>query len=503
VAFVSDREDHRFIGVHTLGEPNLAWIAPSVDRDTAPRWSRDGQRIAFLRTPGRREGVPIIPQSPMPWAIWVAEVPGVKARALWRSGERDDDSLPPGANELFFFTDDDRIVFASEQDGRKHLYSIAATGGAAMQLTRGAFDVEDARLSADGRSVLYTSNQDDVDRRHLWRVSAAGGAPAALTRGDSIEWAPVETGDGKHIVFFASDAVTPAMPHVLTPAGRRMLAQELLAGWPAAELVAPQQVIFKTSDGYAVHGQLFVPKQRAAKMPAVIFMHGGPPRHMMLGFHNRGYYHNAYAANQYLANRGYVVLSVNYRLGIMYGRAFRQPPNAGWRGASEYNDILAAAAHLKSLPYVDAQRIGLWGGSYGGYLTALGLARNSDIFAAGVDVHGVHDWSERMRRLASDDRPSDWEQALKLAWKSSPVASMKTWKSPVLLIHGDDDRNVAFSQTTDLVHRLREQNVPFEQLVFPDELHSFLLWRNWVTAFEAMGDFFDRKLKTAAPRAAQ
>src|SRR5206468_12587173 len=126
----------------------------------------------------------------------------------------------------------------------------------------------------------------------------------------------------------------------------------------------------------------FVPAERRQAGPALIFVHGGPIRQMMLGFHYMYYYHNAYAENQYLATRGYVVLSVNYRLGIMYGRAFREAANAGWRGSAEYKDVLAGAQYLQALSYVDRKRIGIWGGSYGGLLTALALARNSDIFAA-------------------------------------------------------------------------------------------------------------------------
>ena len=165
-----------------------------------------------------------------------------------------------------------------------------------------------------------------------------------------------------------------------------MIAPEALpADFPAKQLITPKQVVFKSDDGLEIHGQLFVPAGRTQPGPALIFTHGGPIRQVMLGFHYMDYYHNAYAMNQYLASRGYVVLSVNYRLGIMYGRAFREPPNSGWRGASEYKDVLAGAKLLQSQPAVDPKKIGLWGGSYGGYLTALGLARNSDLFAAGVD----------------------------------------------------------------------------------------------------------------------
>src|SRR5712692_7352852 len=114
---------------------------------------------------------------------------------------------------------------------------------------------------------------------------------------------------------------------------------------------------------------------------------------MVLAWHYSEYYHNAYALNQYLAGRGYVVLIVNYRSGIGYGVEFREALNYGARGASEFNDVLGAGLYLRSRADVDPRRIGLWGGSYGGYLTALGLARASDLFAAGVDLYGVHDSS--------------------------------------------------------------------------------------------------------------
>jgi dipeptidyl aminopeptidase/acylaminoacyl peptidase len=221
----------------------------------------------------------------------------------------------------------------------------------------------------------------------------------------------------------------------------------------------------------------------------MLFFHGGPIRQMLLGFHYRGYYHRSYAMNQYLASRGYVVLSVNYRLGIGYGRAFREVPDGGPHGGSEYRDLLAAAKLLRGHDRVDPERIGLWGGSYGGLMTALGLARNSDLFAAGVDLHGEHDWNQWQAWSADEANDHD-----RTAWRSSPIADLDAWRSPVLLIHGDDDRNVPFSETKWLVERLDALGVEYELLVFPDDVHGFLLHRNWVRAFEAAADFLDRML---------
>ena len=219
-----------------------------------------------------------------------------------------------------------------------------------------------------------------------------------------------------------------------------------------------------------VHGQLFE-RAGGGPKPAVIFVHGGPPRQMLLGWHYMEYYSHAYAMSQYLANHGYVVLSVNYRLGIGYGRAFQHPDHWGPWGAAEYNDVLAGRAFLATLPEVDAARVGIWGGSYGGFLTALALARNSNLFAAGVDLHGVHDWIADMGGLAQVEtdryRRSDLAAALQVAWESSPVSSIAGWRSPVLLIHGDDDHNVHFSQTVDLVQRLSATAPRTRSLFFP------------------------------------
>jgi dipeptidyl aminopeptidase/acylaminoacyl peptidase len=583
LAFRLDRKGHGYIVVYDLDGDTLRYLAPSSDRDMLPRWSPDGTEIAFIRQPGRQDKLPLIPDRPAPWSIWVADPARGAGRAVWESSRELEGSLPLFIEGSFHFGADHRVVFDSEQEhgGRNHLYSVstlAPTAGAAegkrgaastkggigavstdgrrdgaspaglqaaVLLTPGDYDVEEVALAADGRSVLFSANEHaadpaDEDRRHLWRVRLAGGTPERLTGGQTIEWSPGEPGDGRSVLCLGSTATRPAMPYRLvgasvrggaapaaerrpgTTAGLELLAaHELPADFPSGAMVVPKQVIFKSEDGWTIHGQLFMPRRAPAgeadgaagtagpareaggggrKLPALIFTHGGPVRQMLLGFHYMDYYHHTYAMNQYLASRGYAVLSVNYRLGIMYGRRFREVPNGGWRGAAEYQDVLAGARYLRGLPQVDERRIGLWGGSYGGYLTALGLARNSDLFAAGVDFHGVHDWSVFLPSWSGNPalEAPDSKEAVKLAFESSPNSAIKGWRSPVLLIHGDDDRNVPFQQTRDLVQRLRAQQVSFEELVLPDEIHDFLLWRSVVASYQATADFFDRHLQAGA-----
>ena len=190
-----------------------------------------------------------------------------------------------------------------------------------------------------------------------------------------------------------------------------------------------------------------------------------------------------------------MVFSVNYRSGTGYGMEFREALNYGASGASEFNDVLGAGQYLRSRPDVDPGRIGLWGGSYGGYLTALGLARASSLFAAGVDLHGVHDWRTETRVFVATDDLKAQQRGLRLAFDSSPMAHVSSWRSPVLLIHGDDDRNVEFKQTIELAEALRKQGVEFQQLIFPDEVHDFLRHAHWLEAYRVANEFLDRRLK--------
>jgi dipeptidyl aminopeptidase/acylaminoacyl peptidase len=380
-------------------------------------------------------------------------------------------------------------VFPWERDGWTHLYAVSIDGGKPALLTPGEFEVEHVTGTVDRRSIVYSSNQGDIDRRHLWSVPASGGSPEALTSGTGIECYPAVAGDGT-VAFLRADAKLPMRPAVRVGGEIRDLnPQGVPSEFPSARMVTPQQIVFSSADGMPIHGQLFLPPgEGSARRPAMVFFHGGSRRQMFLGWHYMYYYSNAYAMNQYLANAGYVVLSVNYRSGIGYGLNFREALHYGPAGGSEYNDVQGAGTYLRSRADVDPARIGVWGGSYGGYLTAMALARASDMFRAGVDFHGVHDWAKELGIPAG-------EPDYRLAFESSPMAFVKDWRSPVLLIHGDDDRNVQFNETVMLKDALRRQKVEYEELIFPDEIHDFLLWRTWRQAYAATVSFLDRKLK--------
>jgi len=534
--FVTNRTDHSVIGIYTKnaegatkGAPSLKWIAPSFSRDEMPQWSSNGRLIVFVRRPGSG-GAPdsMLVARHQPWSIYIADTSGAAPALLWKAPATLRGSYPTtdgGAN--LHWAAGNRIVFLSYHDGWPHLYSIDAGGGQETLLTPGNFMCEHIRMSPDKRHLFFSANAGpdalDIERRHATMVSVDHPDMQVLTPGNGLEWTPTITGDGSAYLFISATAQRPPLPAVMKGNNIQLLGADKLADYPAS-LVIPQQVIFKSEDGVTVHADLFLPpggitgttpggttganhtspgapttpgtSGTSPRSPAILFVHGGPPRQMLLGWHYSDYYSNAYASNQYLASLGFVVLSVNYRLGIGYGFEFHKPAKAGASGASEYKDIKAAGEWLKKQKFVDTSRIGIYGGSYGGYLTAMALAKDSKIFAAGVDFHGVHDWTVQGNTAAGKDKyekAPDFDAAQKVAWLSSPVSSINTWRSPVLIIQGDDDRNVRFNQSVDLIRRLEKKGVTYETLMIVDDTHHWMKFENAVKVYNAAAEYFTQK----------
>jgi len=481
--FIDLRATHSFIGLLQVAEGRLTYLEPGLGYSIEPTFSPDGSRVAFIRYFDPPAGA--APDSGPYWSLHVADVSTGAARHLWIAPRGAGGRYMGTRSRNLFWSATNEIIFPWEHSGWLHPYAIdAAQGGTPRELTPGNFEVETFLLSPDKRSLIYAANADDLNRRHVWQRPLAGGGAVRLTSGEGTASYPSFAGNALAII--ATDAVRPAYPAVvgrtLTPLGRVVT---------AGGFTAPESVRFQAEDGVEVHGQLFRGKG-SGKRPAIVYVHGGPRRQMLSGFHPSGYYSNAYITNQHLAAQGYDVLSVNYRSGTGYGQAFRDAPGAGREGAAEYRDILAAGRWLAARSDVDPQRIGIWGGSWGGYLTALALARDSDLFKVGVDFHGVH---TLLRPVPDSLSPDAQAAARQLQWQSSPMASIDQWRSPVLLIHGDDDQNVAFSQSVLLARELAARRIPFEELVFPNERHGFLRHANWLESLRATERFLNATLR--------
>ncbi len=544
LAFVSHREDHSFIGVFTFGgnraqgtansglsvensaqgagTGSLVYVDPGTGLDHDPVWSPDSKRIAFIReSPVETElDLRWMRSVPVPWSIRIADVATGDGKQVWQADAGTGSMFREmvAKNQLLWMKDG-RIVFPWEKTGWLHLYSLTAGAISAKLLTPGDFEVDN--VVTDGERIVYSSNQlgdqpkdaRDLDRRHLWVISTSTDQPKQLTKGSMLETSPALLSGG-YIAALQASAQQPFAPLFLQEMNGVICAgacvpwtsiAQAVQGSPEVpkkfsgnQFVMPQQKIFSAADGLRLHGQLFLPPNAkpGEKLPTIVFFHGGSRRQMLLGFNPMQYYAQTYEMCQYFAAHGYAVLSVNYRSGTGYGMEFRQAQHYGAFGGSEYLDIEGAVKWLKAQPFVDPKRIGAWGGSYGGYLTALALARDSADFAAGVDLHGVHDWSYELDLWKPTNDPAhNTAEAAKTAFAASPMADVKQWRSPVLLIQGDDDRNVLFGQTVRLAAALRAQGVHVEEKVFPDEVHDFLLHRNWVKAYELTADFFNRELK--------
>jgi len=500
VAFVTQRETHSFVGVYDTQSHRIVYMAPSVDRDAAPAWSPDGTRIAFTRRPGRAFGTGLtrpddVPEEEIPAGfldarfqgghaleIWVAEVATGEGRRLWRSRPGEDPF--DGIGTVTWRGE--HLVFSLEPDDWERYFSISIRDPSPdpIPLTHEVGFPENVAFSPDGSTLFFATNHGDIDRRHIWRVPVAGGTPRQVTRGDGIETSPAVLASGERLALLSAGASRPQSVAVVpAEGGEPRVVSRIPDGFPAGAHVTPTNVTLTAPDGLEFHNQLFLPADLSPgeRRPAMIFIHGGPRRQMLLGYNYGHFYHMAYAVNQYLAAKGYVVLSVNFRGGIGYGKEFRMAPDMGRNGNSEYQDILAAGEYLRDRGDVDPTRIALWGLSYGGILTAQGLARNSELFAAGADIAGVHFWGDTLDPRATN-------------YASSSASRIEDWTSPVFLVHGDDDRNVAFAQTVGLVQLLRAHEIPYEILVFPDEVHSFLVHDRWLQTFNGMDDFFDRTL---------
>jgi dipeptidyl aminopeptidase/acylaminoacyl peptidase len=347
-------------------------------------------------------------------------------------------------------------------------------------------------VSGDGKTFYYCTNAKDIERRHIWAVPTGGGAPVEITTGEGVETYPAPLASGKYLATLSASWNMPQSVGVWKigkegPVGaappQQIIFPKSRPGFPVDAHVKPEIVITKAADGLEIHNQLFLPKdlKPGERRPAIVFVHGGPVRQMMPAYHYMQFYHWAYGINEWLASQGYVVMSINYRSGIGYGRSFRTAPNTGAAGNSEYQDVVAGGKYLQTRPDVDPERIGIWGLSYGGLLTSEALARNSDIFKAGVDLAGVHLEGSSLDPAA-------------VSYKSSAIGAIDSWKSPVLLVQGDDDRNVAFQQITGLVQLLRQRDVYYELIVFPDDVHESLLHSRWMYTLGRMETFLHKFL---------
>ncbi|HEY4113038.1 MAG TPA: prolyl oligopeptidase family serine peptidase [Rhizomicrobium sp.] len=495
LAFVSARKEHSLVGILDLAARSITWLSPSLDHDTSPVFSASGTQIAFIRIPSEKNPGFVSRRAGEPWSIWVADAASGEAKRVWvADGGVGSVFAPTLAQRNLLWNSRDELVFPWEKTGWLQLYVIPARGGAPRPITHGQFEIVHMVLSSDRHRLVYSSNED-TDRMHVWTVDFKGGGQATPASKDrAIEDYPQISGDGT-IFALQSDATKPLQPVILAAGGRwQLLAPDGVASFPSSRLVTPEAVTYPAKDGQTVHAQLFLPRDaRGAKPhPAIMFYHGGPRRQMLLGFNPMGAYAWMYALNQHFVSEGYIVISVNYRGGIGYGLDYREADNFGPGGGSEVNDILGTVSYLQGRKDVDARKVGVWGGSYGGLMTALALARASKDIAVGVDYAGVYNWDTMLASLGAPVEPGE---ATRRGFDSSPIATIDQWHSPVLVVQADDDRNVPLQQSVELIEDLRAHRIDHEAIMMPNEIHDLARYSSWMALFKATDAYLNRYLQ--------
>ena len=396
--------------------------------------------------------------------------------------------------------DSRRFWFLAEHDGWMHLYVVDASASSPgrKQLTTGKFEVEAVELSPDARTFYLQSSEVHPGERHLYAMSVDGGARTKLTAQAGSHQGAISP-DNSTLGLVSSSANRP--PEVFVMPNRAGAAVSKVttsptAEWSAHKWVEPQLVTYKSRDGKDVYARLYTPEmvgaRRDPKAPAVVFVHGAG--YLQNAHKYWSSYYREYMFHHLLAARGYVVLDPDYRASAGYGRDWRTAIYR-WMGGHDLNDVVDGAAYLVKSHRVNAGRIGVYGGSYGGFITLMALFTSPDTFAAGAALRPVTDWTHYNHGYTSNilNEPQTDAEAYR---KSSPIYFAEGLKAPLLIAHGMVDTNVHFQDSVRLAQRLielRKEN--WEIAPYPVEDHGFVEATSWADEFKRILKLFETNLK--------
>jgi dipeptidyl aminopeptidase/acylaminoacyl peptidase len=482
----------------------------------------EGGKPATIDTPGQYNGLSWTDSSHVAYdrqsnefktrTIYVAGINGDAPRAVHEDKEDKFWSLPDWEAEARPQPSPDGkwIAFLTDLDGWDHLYVVPTAGGDAIQITKGHFEAWRPAWSHDGTRIAFDANEPDRPGDRRLGIATLGSDPAHATvtyittgRGTNVQ--PRWSADDKHLVYQHTDAHNSADLFVIAATSGAKpvrLTDSMPAGIDRAAFVEPQFVHFPGADGQMVPGWLFVPKNldRSKKHPAIVWIHGDGINQNYDGWHIQRNYAVYYSFHQYLLQEGYVVFAPDYRGSIGYGRDWRNGVYMDV-GGQDAKDAWMAANYLKTLPYVDSQRMGVWGLSYGGFFTLIAMTDQPTLFRAGVDVAGVADYA----MYYSDPYHNDWtvgrigtpEEQPKVYADASPIAHIDRLARPLLILHGTRDVNVPFLQSVWLVDEALKKGKGdlITLMIYPGEFHYFSREHVLGDAWHRVDDFFGEYLR--------
>jgi dipeptidyl aminopeptidase/acylaminoacyl peptidase len=506
--FVGDAQDKRTLVVMDLdtgkaqvvdsafaGTREVRWSMPHLSEDGAlaissvrARDNKDRWLVAVDAESGRARVVDTLHDD-----AWVREVGGFGAGG-------------PGTDASFgFLGSQKRLWFLSERDGWMHLYTVDASaldapaGRTARQLTQGKWEITDVALPRDQKTFYITTTEEHPGERHLYSMPVEGGARTKLTSmtgGNAGEVSP----DASTIALIHSFSNKPHEVYLMPNrpgAAARQVTTTPTEEWRRFKWVEPQLVTYKARDGVDVYARLFTPEMLGARRdpvaPAVVFVHGA-------GYAQNAHkywssYYREYMFHNLLASRGYVVLDPDYRGSAGYGRDWR---TAIYRhmGGHDLDDVVDGARYLVEKQRVNAKRIGVYGGSYGGFITLMAMFTSPDTFAAGAALRPVTDWSHYNHAYTSNilNEPQTDPEAYR---QSSPMYFADGLKGGLLILHGMVDTNVLFQDSVRLVQRLIElRKEDWSIGIFPVENHGFEEETSWADEYKRIQKLFDEHLKS-------
>lgn len=537
--FAKDETPKVRLGVVPAGGGEVVWLTQARREYFYDwRWSPDSTRLVINRVEEKwnQRHLEIVDL-----AVALKEAKDPPSPRLRRAGAEEMEawvrSVYTEADEKWICTicdpaewspDGNSLLFLSERDGWNHLYIVSADGAAEpRQLTRGRWEVETRgsplefrpRFSRDGRWVFFTASKEDLSRRDFYRTRVEGGESERLTAREGFN-AALPAPDGIHTALLFSSFAEPwdlYLSSVQNPQSWQRVTTSPLPEFADYEWPQPRIVEFPARDGKTVRALLFSPNEFAIDLimtarptarpgkgrplgrptiqpvPVINFVHGAGYAQAVL---NRwgGYLTERFHFNQFLSQHGYAVIDVDYRGSAGYGRDWRTDVYLHL-GGKDLEDELAAMDYLKTIGWVDTNRAGVWGVSYGGFMTLMAMFLSPDTFKAGSAWAAVTDWENYQRHYTQQRlrTPAEQPEAYR---RSSPIHHVAGLKGRLQLQHGMADDNVHFQDAVQLIDALVAAGKQFELVVYPQSNHGWVRPQIWQHSARAAFEFFERHLKT-------